>query len=120
MQIEVGVMEMLLGVDLLRICGWHCVLFSKDGSRSLGGSGRNGVVCRSKHTKTVVNPSPTQLGMGRGSSGRNSGEQLEVYLVAMQISWYSYMDTQSPWYFLMVSLQMYIMINRFEICISLW
>jgi hypothetical protein len=36
----------------------------------------------------------TQLGM-RAFSRWNSRDQLEVYLVAMQISWYSYIDTQS-------------------------
>ena len=40
----------------------------------------------------------TQLGMERGFSGWKSGEQLEGCLVAMQISWYSLMDTQSLWY----------------------
>jgi hypothetical protein len=54
----------------------------------------------------------TQLGMGRGFSMWNSGGQLEGYLVAMQISWYSYMDTESLWFFLMV--------NVLETCISLW
>ena len=62
----------------------------------------------------------TQLGMRRGFSGWNSGDQLEVYLVAMQRSWYSYMDTQSLCYFLMVRLQTYILINRIETCVSLW
>ena len=29
-------METLLAVDLVLFCGWHCVLFSKYESRSLG------------------------------------------------------------------------------------
>ena len=61
-----------------------------------------------------------QLGMRRAFSGWNGGDQLEVYLVAMQISWYSYIDTQSSCYFLMVRLQRYILINRIESCVSLW
>ena len=32
-----GALEMLVAVNLLLICGWHCVLFLKDGSQSLEG-----------------------------------------------------------------------------------
>ena len=61
-------------------------------------------------------PMTTQLGMRRAFSGWNSGVQLEVYLVAMQISWYSYIDTQSSCYVLVVRLQTSL-INRIETCL---
>lgn len=81
-------------------------------SRSLQGHGIWGV-----EGGVPVIGMTTQLGMRRGFSGWNSGDQLVVYLVAMQISWYSYIDTQSSCYFLMVCLQTYIMINRIETCL---
>jgi hypothetical protein len=81
-QIEVRAMEMHLAVDLLQLGKWHYVLFSKDGSQPVQGYGmwgvRGGIGMKA------------QLGMRRAFSRRNGGDQLEVYLVAMQISWYSY------------------------------
>ena len=64
MQIEVRAMEMLLAVDLLLFCGWHCVLFSKDRSRSLWGHGIQGVGGGLPGIGLT-----TQLGMRRGFSG---------------------------------------------------
>ena len=97
-QIEVRAMEMHLAVDLLQF--GKCVLFSKDGSQSVQGYGIRGVGGGLPGIGMT-----TQLGMRRGFSGWNSGNQLEVYLVAMKISWYSYIDNQSSCYFLMVRLQ---------------
>ena len=106
---------MLLAVNLLLFCGWHYVLFSMDGSWPLGALG-----IRRDVGGMLITGMTAQLGMGRGFSGGISGEQLKGYSVAMQISRYSYMDTQSLRYFLLVNLQTYIMIYRLETCISLW
>ena len=107
-------MEMHLAVDLLLFCKWHWMLFSKDGSQSVQGYGmRGGGGCLPGFGMTA------QLRMRRAFSGWNGGDQLEVYLIAMQISWYSYIDTQSC-YCLMVRLQTYILIYRIESCVSLW
>lgn len=114
-QIEVRAMEMHLAIDLLQFGKWHCVLFSKDGSQSVQGYGIRGI----RGGLPGIGMT-TQLGMRKAFSGWNSRDQLEVYLVAMQISWYSYIDTQSSCYFLMVRLQTYILINRIESCVSLW
>jgi hypothetical protein len=111
-KIEVRAMEIHLAVDLLQLGKWQCVLFSKDGSQSLQGYEMPGVGGGLPGIGMMA-----QLWMRRAFSGWNGGDQLEVYLVAMQISWYSYIDTQSSFYFLMVCLQTYILINRIESCL---
>ena len=94
MQIEVRAMEMHLSVNLLQFGKWHCVLFSKDGSQSVMGYGIRGV----EGGLTGIGMT-TQLAMRRAFSDWNSRDQLEVYLVEMQRSLYSDIDTQSSCYF---------------------
>ena len=108
-------MEMHLAVNLLQFGKWHCVLFSNDGSQSVMGYGIQG-----DEGGLPGIGMTNQLGMRKAFSGWNSRDQLEVYLVERHRSWYSYIDTQSSYDFLMVRLQTYILMNRIETCVSLW
>ena len=108
MKIEVRAMEMHLAMDLLRFGGWCCVHFSKDGSQSVRGCAMRGVGGGLPGIGMT-----TQLEMG-AFGGWNSGDQLEVCLMEMQMSWYNYIDTQSLCYFLIVRLQKYILIKRMK------
>jgi hypothetical protein len=101
-------MEMHMAIDLLQFGKWNCMLFSKNGSQSVQGYGIQGV---EGGLPGIGMTSHLEM---RPFSGWNSRDQLEVYLVEMQISWYNYIDTQSLCYFLIVRLQKYILIKRMK------